>query len=195
MDIYVIWCEYIFSEKGPFCGYWCARKREKSFRERERGFGIGKARDWRCVSSSSISIYPSFLIIQPPQHHTNTMSLSSLCLFPSLFFTHISRVSFSFSFSFRSERLSSQPWLPSASSRSSRTCRKTHQLLAALVSFFLLHFTPRTTFFCLLSLCREKVSFFFSGFAFVFVQGLNKINLYKAHKLCVWTVTNHARVK
>ncbi|KAG4949472.1 hypothetical protein JHK82_042685 [Glycine max] len=34
------------------------------------------------------------------------------------------------SFPFRSERVLSLPWRQSASSRSSRTCRKTHQLLA-----------------------------------------------------------------
>ncbi|KAH1111804.1 hypothetical protein GLYMA_04G172600v4 [Glycine max] len=37
------------------------------------------------------------------------------------------------SFPFRSEHVSSLPWLQSTSLRSSRTCRKTHQLLAGQV--------------------------------------------------------------
>lgn len=93
------------------------------------------------------------------QHHVSLFSLSiSLFIFLLTFLGFLSHPSLSF----RSERVSSHPWLPSASSRSSRTCRKTHQLLAALVSFFFLHFTPHHDIF-VSSNCAVKSSFFFSG--------------------------------
>ncbi|WVZ07572.1 hypothetical protein V8G54_020918 [Vigna mungo] len=90
------------------------------------------------------------------QHHVSLFSLSiSLFIFLLTFLGFLSDPSLSF----RSERLSSHPWLPSASSRSSRTCRKTHQLLAALVSLFLLLFTPHHDIF-VSSNCAVKRSFF-----------------------------------
>ena len=94
-----------------------------------------------------------FLIFMSPSHTLKRLlSLSvseshidlSLSLFPSFPFRslfhwlwflvpHNQNHVFRSLFPFRYERVSSLPWLQSASSRSSRTCKKTHQLLAALV--------------------------------------------------------------
>ena len=93
------------------------------------------------------------LPIQQPQPHTHTYTRLSLStLFSSLFPFSLSLSFLGFrsdpSFPFRSERVSSLPWLQSASSRSSRTCRKTHQLLAALVTLFFSISLPPPRDFC-----------------------------------------------
>jgi len=138
-------------KKGHFVGIgvW-EREREEFQRERERVW------DWEgeglrlrlFLFHFDLSLIPDHPTTSAShQHHVSLFSLSiSLFIFSLTFLGFLSDPSFPF----RSERLSSQPWLPSASLRSSRTCRKTHQLLAALVSLFLLHFTPAPRYFCVL---------------------------------------------
>lgn len=133
MDNIVIWREYKWMRKCWFVGnieqrLFCFVK--KRWNIKKKGLGLGRrVRDSRCVCSCWISHSVS--------SHSLTLRLTIISSFSFLLFLSffISRVPFWSRFSFRSETPKSLPWLPSASSRSSRTCRKIHLRPAAQVAF------------------------------------------------------------
>jgi len=167
------------TKKGHFAGICeCVRERASSFRHRERGLGLEGLTLRLFLFSFDPSLIPN-PPIQPPQPHTHIYTC--LSLFP--FSLSLSFLGFRSdrSFPFRSERVSSLLWLQSASSRSSRTCRKTHQLLAALVPLFFSIPLPHHDFFVRTIWDVIKI-YFFPGF--LFVLGLNEINLNKRKLGC-----------
>jgi len=167
-------------KKGHFVGIgvW-EREREEFQRERE-GLGLGR----RGIDAASLPLPFRSIPHSWSSNHlslTPTPCLSLLSIyFPLHFFTHISRVSFWSLFPF-------QIWTSIVPTMASKRILKELKDLqkdpptscSAGISFSSSFHSRTTIFLCPLNVSWKKSFFFFSGFVFVFVQGLNKINLYK----------------